>query len=125
MAEQCRASLSVQWHITSRCMKRCRHCYMFESERYRTEIENELTYEKMVAILDDINEFEKKYNFGVNDFFITGGDPVLNPDYENLLLELKRRGKRIYIMGNPETLTPEIIKVFKGAVSLPSMKAWT
>ena len=55
MAEQCRASLSVQWHITSRCMKRCRHCYMFESERYRTEIENELTYEKMVAILDDIN----------------------------------------------------------------------
>lgn len=115
MAEQCRASLSVQWHITSRCMKRCRHCYMFESERYRTEIENELTYEKMIAILDDINEFEKKYNFGVNDFFITGGDPVLNPDYENLLLELKRRGKRIYIMGNPETLTPEIIKVFKGA----------
>lgn len=53
MAEQCRASLSVQWHITSRCMKRCRHCYMFESERYRTEIENELTYEKMVAILVD------------------------------------------------------------------------
>lgn len=115
MEKQSRASLSVQWHITSRCMKRCRHCYMFESERYRTEIEQELTFDKMLKILDDISDFENKYNFGVNDFFITGGDPILNPDYKKLLFELKKRGKRTYIMGNPETLTPEVIKVFKDA----------
>lgn len=115
MNEQCNASLSVQWHITSRCMKKCRHCYMFESERYRTEIEQELTFEKMRIILDDICDFENKYHFKVNDFFITGGDPVLNPDFEKLLLELKNRGKRTYIMGNPETLTPEIIRIFKNA----------
>lgn len=115
MNEDTKASLSIQWHITSRCMKRCRHCYMFESERYRTEIENELTFDKMVAILDDIEEFEEKWKFSVNDFFLTGGDPVLNPDYKKLLQELKRRGKRIYIMGNPETLTPEIIMEFKNA----------
>ena len=115
MNEQCKAALSVQWHITSRCMKRCRHCYMFESERYRTEIEQELTFEKMLEILDDISDFEHKYKFGVNDYFITGGDPVLNPDYKKLLLELKKRGKRTYIMGNPETLTPEIIRIFKDA----------
>ena len=89
MNEQCNASLSVQWHITSRCMKKCRHCYMFESERYRTEIEQELTFEKMRIILDDICDFENKYHFKVNDFFITGGDPVLNPDFEKLLLELR------------------------------------
>lgn len=85
---------------------------MFESERYRTEIENELSFKKMLAILDDIKNFEDKWNFGVNDFFITGGDPVLNPDYKKLLLELKNRGKRIYIMGNPETLTPDILSFF-------------
>ena len=109
MEKQSRASLSVQWHITSRCMKRCRHCYMFESERYRTEIEQELTFDKMLKILDDISDFENKYNFGVNDFFITGGDPILNPDYEKLLFELKKRGKRTYIMGNPETLEVKAI----------------
>jgi len=108
-----KATLSIQWHITSRCMKRCRHCYMFESERYRTEIENELTFEKMVQILDDIKDFENKWGFAVNDFFITGGDPILNPDYKKLLLELKNRGKRIYIMGNPETITPEVLLFFK------------
>ncbi len=108
-----KATLSIQWHITSKCKKKCRHCYMFESERYRTEIENELTFEKMVQILDDIKDFEIKWGFAVNDFFITGGDPVLNPDYKKLLLELKNRGKRIYIMGNPETLNPEILQFFK------------
>lgn len=110
-----KATLSVQWHITSRCTKRCRHCYMFESERYQTEIEHELRFENMLAILDDIKDFEEKWGFAVNDFFITGGDPTLNPDYMKLLLEIKKRGKRTYIMGNPETLTSEVIKNFKEA----------
>lgn len=115
MNQNAKATLSIQWHITSRCMKRCRHCYMFESERYRTEIENELTFDKMLMILDDIADFENKYGFAVNDFFLAGGDPVLNPDYLKLLMELKNRGKRIYIMGNPETLTPEVLNNFKSA----------
>jgi len=85
---------------------------MFESERYQTEIENELPFEKMVEILDDIEDFENKWGFRVKDFFITGGDPLLNPDYKKLFAELKRRNKRIYVMGNPETLTPEILEFF-------------
>lgn len=116
-----KATLSIQWHITSRCTKRCRHCYMFESERYKTEIEHELKYAEMLQILDDIKNFEEKWGFVINDFFITGGDPVLNPDYKELLAELKRRGKRIYIMGNPETLTSQILEGFK-AVGVQQMQ---
>ena len=110
---QVKATLSVQWHITSRCTKRCRHCYMFESDRYKSEIENELSFNKMLEILDDIKDFENKWGFSVNDFFITGGDPVLNRDYQKLLIELKKRDKRIYIMGNPESLTSEILDFFR------------
>lgn len=51
--------MSVQWHITSRCGKRCRHCYMFESERYKEEIEHEISYENICLILDSIEQFEK------------------------------------------------------------------
>jgi len=86
---------------------------MFESERYRTEIDNELEFKKMVEILNDIEDFENKWGFRVKDFFITGGDPVLNQDYKKLFEELKRRNKRIYVMGNPETLTPEVLEFFK------------
>jgi len=86
---------------------------MFESERYRTEIDNELDFKKMVEILNDIEDFENKWGFRVKDFFITGGDPVLNQDYKKLFEELKRRNKRIYVMGNPETLTPEVLEFFK------------
>lgn len=115
MNEKAKATLSVQWHITSRCMKHCRHCYMFENERYRTEIENELKFSDMLKILDDIEDFEKKWNFAVNDFFVTGGDPVLNQDYMKLLLEIKNRGKKSYLMGNPETLTAEVLDNLKTA----------
>lgn len=115
MNTNAKATLSVQWHITSKCQKRCRHCYMFESERYKTEIAEELNFSKMIQILDDIEDFEKKWGFAVNDFFITGGDPILNPDYMKLLMEIKKRGKRTYIMGNPETLTTEVLKNFKEA----------
>lgn len=129
MDKNIKATLSVQWHITSKCTKRCRHCYMFESKRYQTEIANELDFGKMLEILDDIKTFEEKWGFSVNDFFITGGDPILNPDYMKLLLEIKKRGKRSYIMGNPETLTPEVLKNFKEAgvqqmqLSLDGLKA--
>lgn len=115
MKLEAKATLSVQWHITSRCTKKCRHCYMFDSERYKEELENELPFEEMLEILDDIKSFESKWGFRVDDFFLTGGDPVLNPDYMRLLLELKSRGKRTYIMGNPETLTLEVLNNFKEA----------
>lgn len=113
MANDSKATLSVQWHITSKCGKRCRHCYMYESDRYKTEIENQLSFSDMLRVLDDIADFEDKWGFDINSFFITGGDPVLNPDYIPLLKELHHRGKKIYIMGNPETLTPEILNFFK------------
>lgn len=113
MSNKPRATLSVQWHITSKCGKRCRHCYMYESERYKTEIENQLPFSDMLHVLDDIADFEEKWKFDVNGFFITGGDPVLNPDYVPLLEELHRRGKNVYIMGNPETLTSEILDFFR------------
>lgn len=113
MNNSAKATLSVQWHITSKCRKHCRHCYMYESERYRTEIENELSFDNMCKILDDIANFEVKWGFNVKDFFITGGDPLLNPNYKKLLQELKKRNKHIYIMGNPETLTDENLDFLK------------
>lgn len=112
MSNNAKATLSIQWHITSKCGKRCRHCYMYESERYITEIENQLSFPDMLRILDDIADFEDKWGFEVNNFFITGGDPILNPDYIPLLKELHHRRKNIYIMGNPETLTADILDFF-------------
>jgi radical SAM protein with 4Fe4S-binding SPASM domain len=105
--------MSVQWHITERCSNRCRHCYMFDEKTYCGEREKEFDIQGLLTILDSIAEFEEKWQARVKNFAITGGDPLLHPDWILLLKELKARNKIITIMGNPESLTEESLAVLK------------
>jgi radical SAM protein with 4Fe4S-binding SPASM domain len=106
-------NLSVQWHITTNCSNRCRHCYMFDSSTYRSERDNTLSYGGLLRILDDIECFEKKWNANIGHFAITGGDPLLRKDWGSFLRELKKREKTISLMGNPETLTETNLNILK------------
>jgi len=97
----------VQWHITSRCGNRCRHCYMFNSATYDHESTHTLGLKQLLRILDDFRAFEEKWGADIGDFFITGGDPLLYKGWEKLVEKLRQRGKRVSLMGNPETLTDD------------------
>lgn len=110
-----KASFSIQWHITTNCSNRCRHCYMFDESTYESERNNELDYNNLIKILDDIKNFEDKWGFDISNFFITGGDPLLRKDWKSFLEELVKRGKNIYLMGNPETLTEENLQFLSNA----------
>jgi radical SAM protein with 4Fe4S-binding SPASM domain len=105
--------MSVQWHITDRCTNRCRHCYMFDEKTCSNEIEKELDIKGMFSILDSISEFEEKWKATVQNFTITGGDPLMHPDWILLLKELKARNKNISIMGNPESLTDKNLSILE------------
>lgn len=107
--------MSVQWHITSRCGNHCRHCYMYDSTRYETELKNECSFETLVKILDEIEIFEKKWGFKINDFFITGGDPLIREDCFDLFQILQSRSKKIHVMGCPETLTAKNLGLLQSA----------
>jgi len=98
-------SLHVQWHITSKCGNRCKHCYMFDPATAAAETAEEPGFDQLLRILDSICEFESKWGARVPDFYITGGDPLLHDSWDPLLAELRRRRKRISLFGNPETLT--------------------
>lgn len=50
----------IQWHITVRCDKQCIHCYTKDPVSYRRELEEELSPDDLIKIVDRITEFRQK-----------------------------------------------------------------
>ena len=106
-------AISVQWHITTECENRCKHCYMYDEATFESERRNTLSYDDMMRVLDSFEAFEGKYGARIVNFSITGGDPFLRPDLRKFLTELNRRGKHFRLMGNPETLTEANVELLE------------
>ena len=107
-----RLAQSVQWHITEACPNRCKHCYISNSSNDSRRLQ-ELGFLDFVQILDNLSMFEQRYDVSINNFALTGGDPFVHEDFENLLAELSRRGKSIRILGIPERITPHNIQLMQ------------
>jgi len=103
----------IQWHITARCDQRCRHCYMVNNRQlYKREIENELPLSTCKKIIDSLIEFCKTAEARPIIYF-TGGDPLLRPDFFEILEYASLRGIALKVMGNPFHLNPEKIRMLK------------
>lgn len=103
-------NIIIQWHITHKCNNNCLHCY--EKNYPQDEI---LRLPELTIIFNKIKEFNKKYpDFIIQDIAITGGDPLLHPDYKEFIQLLLQNRMKVHILGNPETLTEESIKALKG-----------
>ncbi|MCF8001619.1 MAG: radical SAM protein [Halanaerobiales bacterium] len=100
-------TISVQWHITTNCNNKCKHCYMFDESTYEKEKNEELSTNQIMKIISDIESFEKKWGAKIKNFFLTGGDPLLRKDWELIFKELIKKDKNIFVMGNPETLNKD------------------
>lgn len=100
---QQRRSFVLQWHVTARCENRCVHCYLQDSEGYRSEIENELSLEDCFRVVDDLYQTTRAWNVGGRIYF-TGGDPLLKAGIFDLIAYAHKRGFSLGILGNPEPL---------------------
>ena len=69
---------SFQWHITDECDQRCKHCYIFSGEGCK-ELKS-MTWKQMTVVVARGEDFCKVYG-RVPYFYITGGDPILHPDF--------------------------------------------
>ncbi len=100
----------VQWHITDECDQRCRHCYLFAED---AGIECVSTpYDQLIRTLDSFTEYAAsihRYPMPV----ISGGDPLLHPDFWRFAEELHRRGLHWRMMGNPFHLDREVCRRLK------------
>lgn len=96
---------AFQWHITEACDQRCKHCYIYFLGSHAKFVEMPLP--DMRAVLDNIKVFCKKAN-RLPYLYITGGDPILHPNFWDLTEMIKEEGIRFAILGNPFHLTPEV-----------------
>ena len=101
---------SFQWHITDECDQRCKHCYIFSGEGCK-ELKS-MTWKQMQEVVSNCEDFCKVYNRKPY-FYITGGDPILHPDFWKLMVLLKSRGIPFTIMGNPFHLDDEVCTMLK------------
>lgn len=100
---------AIQWQITDVCDQRCKHCYIF-SEGHpqllstpREGLKN--TYTQIKNLCQRLRRTPYIY--------LTGGDPILHPDFWELLETFKADGTRFCVMGNPFHLTDETCRRMK------------
>ncbi len=96
---------SFQWHITDECDQRCQHCYIFSEDTCKKP--DAMTWAQIQDTFFNCLDFCEVYN-RLPYFYITGGDPILHPDFWRLLELLKDYNIPFTILGNPFHLTDEV-----------------
>ncbi|WP_243111369.1 radical SAM protein [Acutalibacter sp. 1XD8-33] len=96
---------AFQWHITDDCDQRCQHCYIF-SENACRQIDS-MDWEQMEETFANCLDFCQVHSRSPY-FYITGGDPILHPDFWRLLELMKENAVPFTILGNPFHLTDEV-----------------
>ena len=101
---------SFQWHITDECDQRCKHCYIFSEDNCKKL--DQMTWKQMKETFYNCLDFCKVYH-RLPYFYITGGDPILHPDFWKLLGLMKENGIPFTILGNPFHLNDENCRKMK------------
>ena len=101
---------SFQWHITDECDQRCKHCYIFSEDNCKHL--DSMTWSQMQDTFYNCLDFCEMYD-RLPYFYITGGDPILHPDFWKLLELLREHDIPFTIMGNPFHLNDEVCRKLK------------
>lgn len=98
----------VAWNLTRRCNLECAHCYI--SAGPRESAASELDTATCLRIIDEI--------LAVNPapmLILSGGEPLLRDDLEEIAAYGARRGATVVVGTNGTRLTPERIAALKAA----------
>lgn len=90
----------LQWHILHPCNLHCRHCYQDDRDAV-------MPREEMVSLLDKYTRYLESHDFE-GQVNLTGGEPLLHPEFFPLAREVKSRRIRLGILTNGTLITDEI-----------------
>lgn len=88
--------------VTARCNLRCAHCYINLPAGDRDALESELSRQELFNILDQI------VDEGCLWLLITGGEPLIRPDFLDIYTYAKQKGMFITLFTNGTTITGRI-----------------
>ena len=85
--------------LTARCNLGCVHCYINEPAGNRAERARELSTAQVLGILDQVADA------GCLFLLVTGGEPLLRPDFSEIYRHAKRLGLLVTLFTNGTLLT--------------------
>jgi len=92
--------------LTYRCNNVCNHCWLWLPAN-APEQRQELTVAEICRIADEAR------SLGVSDWDISGGEPMLRPDFPEIFDYLTRKARTYTIRTNGTLITPEIVRLLK------------
>ena len=100
----CNCTQSIHWSITGRCNLQCRHCYLDAPDA----LYGEMSLDECNKIMDQMVEAN------ISSVSITGGEPLVRPDFVQFITALKERRLHIdTIYTNGLLVTEKWIEKFK------------
>ncbi len=101
-----RIPLSFELEITARCNNNCRHCYINLPANDTDAKNNELSLNEIEKIADQAMDLGSLW------CLISGGEPLLRKDFQDIYLMLKKKGYLISIFTNACLITSDHISLF-------------
>jgi MoaA/NifB/PqqE/SkfB family radical SAM enzyme len=98
-SEALAAPLYVAWQITNECNLACLHC--IEESGPGKRFADELSREEALRVVDELMDN------GVPYLSFSGGEPMLHPDFFEMVARVTSRGAQLKIETNGHYLTPE------------------
>ena len=101
-----KACIGFSIEVTSRCNNSCRHCYINMPANDPLAREQELSAGQILDIAD------QAVRLGAVWCTITGGEPLIRPDFPEIYLGLKRKGLLVSVMTNATLVTKAHVDLF-------------
>jgi radical SAM protein with 4Fe4S-binding SPASM domain len=101
-----RVPLNGSIAMTHRCHLRCVHCYL-GCERQALPVGGELDTAFWLSLVDQVADV------GCLNLLITGGEPLLRPDFAEVYTRAKERGVLVTVFTNATLVDERIVRVFE------------
>lgn len=103
-----RFPLNATFELTARCNLNCKMCLIRIDHKRMAELGGrERTTEEWITMAQQIQEA------GTISLLLTGGEPMLRPDFARIYSEIAKMGFIITLYTNATLITPEILKVLR------------
>jgi len=98
-----RYPISGTMELTERCNLTCKHCFINKPANSVAIKDQELNKAEWFEVIDQMA------NTGCLFLLITGGEPLLHPDFEEILVHTRKSGMLVSLFSNGTLLTPRIV----------------
>ena len=106
-ARRDRIPISGVLELTSRCNLRCRHCYLGSQDARHSRHEQEMDTDAVKASLREWADAGCLY------LLITGGDPLLRPDFSEIYRTARELGLVVTVFCNGTLIDASLIRLFQ------------